>query len=74
MNYGCQTARKEFRYQPGEICAWRWRLCSLIHAAVTVAPYFAFHENVFVCLGTSTRGAGALRHFPIHALATEYAM
>lgn len=39
-------------------------VCSLIHAAVTAAPYFAFHENVFVCcLGTPTRAARmALRH------------
>lgn len=73
MSYGCQTARKEFRYQPDEICARRWRLCSLIHAAVTVAPYFAFHENVFVYPNRLPVGAGALRHLRARARDTQIA-
>jgi len=49
------------RYQPGEIR--RWRPYSLIHgAAVAVAPYFAFHENVFVCLNSPECDAGALKY------------
>ena len=70
MNYGCQPGCEEgIRYQSGEIRARRWRLCSLIHgAAVTVASYFAFHENVFVCLSSPKCGAGALKHLSyLHA-------
>jgi len=58
------VSRREegIRYQPGEIRVRRWRPCSLIHgAAVTVAPYFAFHENVFVCLSSLECDAGALK-------------
>jgi len=61
------VSRREegIRYQLGEIRVRRRRPCSLIHgAAVTVAPYFAFHENVFVCLSSPECDASALKYLP----------